>query len=309
MMEWDCDRVFVRNQEEKFEVRQGKVAYVVGGVIVGVGVGLLVLEFLYHIGRIPVWVYLVILAICGLGVSVWMEAKNRRLLVEGEWLDYRNMVGVGKRFEWKAIGYVKVADDFSKGRDYLKLYDKEGKRLCRLECSMQNAEALLVYLHDRGIRLEGEKGNGNLLKDILAQQVIGEEELGKISEEVYEKTRELVNEWMKENRVLGADFSYGFVENSGEWVTRQENYLCRLVLYVKKEGCPVRNRKGRLLMMNFFIFYKRRTGVIGENERLYYNKGWQEEMENVIKELAEYLSKHRFYKEEGTLDLVLKERV
>lgn len=295
----------------RFVVRQGKVAYVVGGFIVGAGVGLLVLEGLYHIGRIPVWVYLVILAIVLLGISVWLEAKNRRLVVDGEYLEYRNLFGMAKQFEVKEIGYVRVADDFSKGRDSLKVYGKKGKPLFRLECSMQNAEQLLVYLHDWGVRLESEKGNGKLVEDILAQQVISEEELGRLSEEVYARARELVKEWLEENRKLGADFSLGFVEgNEGEEEKRQwENDCWRLELYVKKEGHAVRDWKDRLLMMEFLVFYKRYTGVIGETERLYYNKKWQDEMQNALGVLAVYLPRHRFCQEEKKFDVVLKERL
>ena len=295
------ERAFMSDRTGSFMVRPVKMAYAVGIFMIGAGVLLMILEGMYHIGRIPFWVYLVILAIILMGVSVCLEAKNRRLLVEEDCMYYRNMFGRVRQFEGKDIGYVKAADDFSKGRDYLKLYDKEGKLLCRLECGMYHAQELIAYLYDKGIPFEIEKGNrkSEFLAELMKQQVIASGERRKISKQVYEQTKQSVHDWQIENRELGADFVYGFVEESED--------KCYLEIYVKKENCLVRDRKGQLLMIKFPIFYKRSTGVMGEAKRLYYNEGWQEEMETAIHALADYLPRHRFCQEDETRKIELKE--
>ena len=108
-------------QTSGFVVRQAGMAYGVGIFIVLFAAALLVLEVRYHVRAIPVWVYLVIAGIFLLGGYVWLEAWNRRLMVEGDTLYYRNVTGKMVKFAVTDIGYGKAAYHASKGRDYLRL--------------------------------------------------------------------------------------------------------------------------------------------------------------------------------------------
>lgn len=114
------------------------------------------------------------------------------------------------KFSLRDIGYGKAACHASQGRDYLRLYDKEGKILCRLECSMRNAERLVWYLHDNDIEMELEKGAEGFIGEIMAQQPVTEEEMGKLSGQIYGEMQNLAVEWQERNIKLGAEFEYGF---------------------------------------------------------------------------------------------------
>lgn len=307
-------------QTSGFVVRQSGMAYGVGIFIVLFAAALLVLEVRYHVRAIPVWVYLVIAGIFLLGGYVWLEAWNRRLMVEGDTLYYRNVTGKMVKFAVTDIGYGKAAYHASKGRDYLRLYDKEGKVLCRLECSMKNTRRLAWYLYDNGIGMELEKGAEGFIGDIMAQQPVAEEELGKLSVRVYGEMQDLAAGWLGRNAGMGAEFSYGFAcylwgkrvpgvqaqpegsrfpagtgkKAGGGAESLPEDFYCRMELYVEKGGYLVQDRKGKKVMLEIPVFYRRRSEAQGEGIRLYYNSAWQDGMKEGLQWLEDYLPKHRF---------------
>lgn len=319
----------MEESRKKFIVRQSKIAYGVGIFIIGAALCLLLLEILYHVNTIPLWVYLVILAIFLLGVFVCLEVKNRQLRVENDEFYYRNILGKVKRFELHDIDHAKAAADFSRGRDSLCLYDEKGKMLCRLECSMKNADDLITYLYDNKIAVDMEKGAADSFLDIAMQQFITREEMTQKAAAVYEEADALVKNWKERNKKLGADFYYGFVEYYGSRIDRKaqiqpeecrcekkgeelpEDYLCVMEVYVQKDGCFVRDQKslyasGDLLVMAFPVFYQRESGALGEEYRLYYNGNCIKEMEKAFKTLERYLPGHKFMLEQMQLGYELR---
>lgn len=322
---------------QNFIVKQTGAAYGVGVFIIASAVVLLTLEIRYHVRAIPIWIYLMIAGILLLGIYVWMEAWNRRLMVMEDTLYYRNVLGKMIKFSIEDIGYGKAAYHASKGRDYLRLYDKEGKLLCRLECSMRNVARLVWYLHDNDIPMELEKGAEGFAGHIVSQSPISEEEMKKLSQEVYGQAQTLVEEWQERNEELEAEFDYGFAcycmekmgktENIGKKVQTQskesryfsksvtdkremellpKDYLCRLELYVKKEGYPVQDRRGRLMMLEIPIFYRKKSEAQREDYRLYYNGSWADEMKEDLQWLEIYLPRHRFVQLQEMLEYELE---
>lgn len=296
-----------------FIVRQGKIAYFVGAFIICAALGFGLLEIVYHTSPIPIWIYIVIFAMLLLGIFVWLEAKNRKLLVDNDILYYNNTFGQMKRFCLHDIGYAEAASDTGKGQDNLKIYDKEGNILCRLECSMNNAHSLLIYLYDNGIEVDIKKVKEQSLTNIIMQQVISREEIPGLAEKTYKDTEALINKWKEKNKKLGADIAYGYIFLRGEKVNPDaeiqreesrcypereeelpEDFLCIMELMIKKDDYFIRDKKGNLLIMDFPVFYNRRTKAVGEELRLYYNGSCQKEIETGLAALEKYLPGHRF---------------
>ncbi len=159
-------------EERDFTVRQHKIGYGIGIWMIGAGIFILILEILYHVSAIPLWVYGIIMAIFGLGIWVCMEVKNRQLAVKENRLYYSSTLGRARQFALEDIASVKAVSNPSGGRDDLRLYDKKGRILCRLETSMQNADVMLWYLYDNGVPLEMEKNTKRELTDIIFQEPI-----------------------------------------------------------------------------------------------------------------------------------------
>lgn len=305
---------------KRFIVRPHKIAYGVGVFSIMAAIVLGVAEMVFSVSKIPMWIYLVIGAIFLLGVYVCLEAKNKRLLVEDDILYYSNLFGHMKKFFLKDIGYVRAAIDPAKGQDYLKIYDKEGQLLCRLEWSMQNADELLGYFCDNStyhnISVEMEHVKAENLPDYMTGKAVCREEMEELAKEVFDKTKEIIGSWKQRNEKLGADFYYGFVSFRGEQmdknaeIQRREScceikaeeelpadFLCIMEVFIQKDGFFIRDKKGSLLVMDFPIFYKRSTGTIGEDIRLYYNENCMEEIEAALEALEKYLPGHRFRQE------------
>lgn len=286
---------------QSFVVRQTGAAYGVAVFIMVFAAVLSVLEIRYHVREIPLWIYAALLGMFLLGACVWAEAGNRRLTVAGDVLSYRNILGRTVEFSVGDIGHGRAAYHASKGRDYLGLYDREGKPLCRLECSMKNAGRLVWYLHENGIPLDLEKGAEGFAGDIVSQRPVTEGELKGLSQEVYGQMQELAELWQERNERMGAGLEYGFavyfrgkmgkIEREG---LPQKEDLCLLELYVRKDGHLVQEkRKGRTVMLDVPVFYRKKSEAWGDY-RLYFNGGWRDGMEGKLQWLEDYLPKHGF---------------
>lgn len=330
--------------ERDFTVRQHKIGYAVGIWMIGAGIFILILEILYHVSVIPLWVYGIILFIFVLGIFVCMEVKNRQLAVKGNQFFYRSTLGRVRQFALEDIGAVKAVSNPSGGRDDLRLYDKNGRTLCRLETSMRNADSMLWYLYDNGIPLEMEKNTKRELTDIIFQEPVEEEKLSALSREVYGQAQAMIENWMEKNKKLGAGFAYGFAEYHGSRIDpeaqiqpkesrisdergdkeenmaqcvkqsaapgmKPEDYLCVLEIFVKKDAYFIRDRKNALLLTDFQIFYKRRAWTSARDVRLYYNENWKTEVKDMLASLAKYLQGHKFIMDDMELGYELKKEV
>ncbi|MDE7014427.1 MAG: hypothetical protein K2P19_07105 [Kineothrix sp.] len=314
---------FPEETERDFTVRQHKIGYGVGIWMIAAGGFILILEILYHVSAIPLWVYGIILAIFALGIFVCMEVKNRQLAVKGTALYYRSTFGRVRQFALEDIGSVKAVSNPSGGRDDLRLYDKKGRMLCRLETGMQNAESMFWYLYDNEIPLEMEKNTKKELTDIIFQMPVDEEKISGMSREVYGQAQAMMEEWVEKNKKLGAGLLYGFAEYHGSLIDpeaqiqpeesrasgKTDDYLCVLEVFVKKENYFIRDRRQRLLLMDFPVFYKRKSRKITGEVRLYYNENWKKEVRETLSYLAKYLQGHKFIMDDMELDYELKKEV
>ena len=305
-----------------FAVKQTGAAYGIGIFILAAAALFSFLEMAYHVKAVTAWIYLVLLGIFLLGGYVLLEAWNRRLTVDEDQFSYCNPLGKTVSFSLGDVALGKAACDASKGRDYLRLYDKDGKALCRLECSMKNAPRLIWYLHEHGIPIGLEAGAEGYAGDIIRQRPLTEDMLAEQSGQVFGQMQGMAERWLERNRELEAELEYGFacyfagkmdenartqpaeshfpVPGTGNGEGREdahvlpEDFLCRMELFVKKDGCLVRDRRGRTLMLESTVFYRRKcTGREG-GFRLYHNGVWLEEMEEAMGWLERYLPKHRF---------------
>lgn len=305
-----------------FTVKQTGAAYGVGVFILASAALFSFLETAYHVKEITVWIYLILLGIFLLGGYVLLEAWNRRLTVEEDLFSYRNLLGKTVSFSIGEVAFGKAAYNASKGRDYLRLYDKDGKALCRLECSMKNAPRLVWHLHEYGVPIGLEAGAEGYAGDIIRQRPLTEDMLEEQSGQVFEQMQGMAERWLKRNRELGAELEYGFacyfagkmeegartqpaeshftVPAAEKGKAREkahvlpEDFLCRMELYVKKDGCLVCGRRGRLIMAECTVFYGRKCTASEGGYRLYHNGIWLEEMEEALGRLERYLPKHRF---------------
>lgn len=311
-----------------FTVREHKISYGVGILIFLMGIGLFVLELYHHIGPIPIWIYFAILAICLLGILFCIGIKNRKLMVEENELNYVNYIGREKQFSLQEIGYAKAGINRKIGQDFVILYDKAGNKLCKLEFSMENADNLLIYLHDSGITIDVAENSENSLMSIVYQEETAEEQRSKIAEDAYGETVTMIQGWMEKNKRIGAQLEYGFAEYYGNRIREElevqkeecryscvdeeslpQDYLCVMELYVKKEGNFIRDRKNQLLMMSFPIVYKKKT-LAGDKEfQLYRNKNYRNELEEVLGILAKYLPGHKFFMDSMELGYELKKNI
>ena len=315
-----------RESERDFTVAQHKIVYGIGALIIGAGMLFLVLEILYHLSVIPLWIYGMIAAVFLLGILVCLEVKNRQLAVCGNQWYYRNIFGKVKSYTLEDIGSAKIVCNASGGKDDLRIYNKEGKMLCRLEWSMQNMDIAILWLRDNGIAVHMERNRKQALPDIHQPLEIEEKELRMFSKEVYGQAKKMAETWMEKNRKLGADLVYGFAEYHGSKVdgeaeiqaresriekggAKPEDYICVLEIYVKKDGFFVRDKKKRLLAMAFPVFYKRKDKTVKGEIRLYYEEEWKTDLEDSLQLLLKYLPGHKFFLEQMEIEYELQKEV
>ena len=315
--------------DRKFTVRQHKAAYGIGIIIIGMGIFFLILEMIYHVSPIALWMYAVILLTFLLGLLVCLEAKNRQLAGTRNGLYYCNMFGKIKRFETEDIGFAKAVASPSCGLDYV-LYDRQGKKICRLEVGMRDAHRMLLYLQDNEVDIRMGKGVKQATGDampseigIFSQEIIEEENLPELSGRVYEEAGMMLEGWKERNRKLGAGLLYGFGEYYGSLIEPgaemkrmirageelPENYVSVLEIYVQKDGSMVSDRKGKLQCVICPVFYKRKAMTKEEEIRFYYNTEWKKYIEDVLAYWEKYLPKHKFMVEQTELGYELKKKL
>lgn len=307
-----------------FEVKENKIIYGIGLFIIGMGICFLILEILFHVNKIPVWVYVTIFLICLSGVPLCMQGINRKLEIHKDNICYINLMKKKKEFKLQEIGYVKARMNPAKGQDCMILYDKKGKRLCKLEFQMQNAFLFFRYLRDHGITIECPDHTEGLLRQIMHQEQELVENIPKITAKVYEDTTSLIESWQEDYKKIGAKMKYGFAQyhynkrndklqiqekssrcnwKAGESVP--EDYLCLLEIYVKKDDYYIIDKKNKLLVFHIPIIYMNETDVSEERYQLYYNRNYKEEIEDILEMLSEYLPRHKFKQEQMELDYEL----
>lgn len=195
----------------KKEVHEGKLPWNlgIGTILFGILVAVMAVREPVESAVFMRCAYLMIMLIVCAGIYLCMDGRNRRLTVEDMELCYTDWRGRQKTFSLNEIGYCKAAFVNESGIDYNKLYDFNNKKLCKLEFNMKNANELLQYLLDNQIKVEYTDRTVEPLKNIIDAQTLCPEEIPTAVNRVFEKAKELAEEWVKKNKKFGAEWKIG----------------------------------------------------------------------------------------------------
>lgn len=318
-------------EKKEFIVKEDRLAYFTGMFSIGMCVAVLLLTIWDNKGQAPsLWLYFVFFCVFAVpGICFVMAGRYRRLEVADRSFRYFNLLNRRTEFSIEEIGYVKAVVTSGK---YI-LYNKNGGRLCAVECNMSNIVQLLIYFMDNAIGIEVKgagkaKGKEGMLHDILMQTIIPLGEMGNVSERVYRETQESVEGWLHRNKKTGAEVKYGLAEYHTEKLDSEaeiqqeeagcrisglqevpKDYLCVLELYIMKAGKYIRNKKGGLIMLTFPVLYMRESFAPDKEHVLVYNGMYRKELEEQLARLERYLPSHRFVAEELELPHELKKSI
>lgn len=339
----------------KIEVHEGKLPWIVGIGTILFGIMLIVLAMrhpddssLFMAGS-----YLVMILIIAAGIWLCMDGRNRKLTVEDMSLCYSDWLGRKKNFSLDEIGYGRAALEaggvsgkaFGTGsKDYLKLYNLHGEKLCKLEFNMQNMADFLQYLLDNQVKVEYTEKSDSYLKIVINTKTICREEIQTAVNDFYDKARDIVWEWVKMHSRFGAEWKTGiavYLEEklSGEkqlWEQEgydnmpfsdkaegksqlseedkdmqasklPEGYLIALEGYLQKDGQFVVDKKNRAVAFFIPIINVTKSMRIGETLKICYFPEMLEELSAELAVLARTLPKNRYHTEMISLKHELKE--
>jgi len=195
----------------KIEVNEGKLPWIVGigAILAGILFGILMAVHPNDSGMVRGVSYLAIALIICMGAGMCFGGRYRKMTVEDRMLCYTNRLGKQKSFSLDEIGYCKAALEDKGGRDYLKIYDLRGDKLCKLEFGMTDSALFLQYLLDNQVRVECSEKSDDFLKSMIHTETLCAEEIPDKVNACYEKAREIVWEWTQKHKELGADWKMG----------------------------------------------------------------------------------------------------
>lgn len=317
----------------KIEVKEGKAPWIVGIVTILFGIlyGVLCTTYpdksaksgmLYYLLVYPVAV-LIILA----GVWLCVDAKNRKLVVEDAVFCYTNSFGRKLSFALSDIAYCRTAMENGGNRDFLILYNKHGKKLCKLEYNMRDCALFLQYLIDNQVKIECSEKSDYMLKSMLNMTSVSPEEISGAVNSAYKEAKELIRKWIEENSKLGVEWKMGIVtylENEIEekkqlWEQTScgvvesasgnlpEGYIIAIEGYLLKDGEFVINKKDRAVGIFAMVIRVSKSLKIGENLKISYFKDVSEELSAQLTILTETLPKNRYHTEALVLNHRLRD--
>lgn len=309
-------------------MNEGKIPWIVGSgtIVFGVLLGILVVLFSDNkvsvIGSVPV-VTMVIMA----GVFLCLDGRNRKLTVEDAKLCYRNWIGRQTSFSLEEISYCKTALEKSGGKDYLKLYDQQGKKLCKLEYNMKNCAQFLQYLLDNQVRLDCSQKSDLLLKSMLQTTQIATEQITAQVNEAYDSAKEIIEEWIKEHPEFGAGWKMGIVSYLSDSLSNEmplweqesytplsmdelpEGYLIVIEGYLQKDGEFVISKKDRAVAFCIPLIGVSQSYQIGEQLKIRYFGAALEELKDLLDIWAHILPVNRYHTGMISIRHDLKERI
>lgn len=315
----------------KIEVNEGRLPWIVGSgtVVFGILVGVLLILKPSAAYRALIVGYLVILLIIGSGVCLCLEGRNRKLALEGAMLSYSSLFGKKKTFSVDEIGYCQTA--LERNKDYLKLYDLRGEKLCKIEYTMKNSELFLQYLIDNRVKIECSENSDILLKTMLATETICPEQIPEKAGAVYEKAKSMVLEWSKNNKNLGAEWEMGIAQYPEAGIAdgiaaekklwECEDYLVTIEGYLKKEGKYVLDKKNQAVKFSHPVVYVSESLSLSNRDSLEgkasagrefsirFLGNTLEELSQQLEIMAEVLPRNRYHTEENLPHHELKERL
>ncbi|MCM1199792.1 MAG: hypothetical protein NC312_01010 [Bacteroides fragilis] len=324
----------------KIEMNEGKLPWVVGmgAVLAGILFGVLLAVYPNDSGMVRGVGYLAVILIICTGAGMCSGAWHRKMMVEERELCYTNRLGRQKTFSLDEIGYCEAALEDKSGRDYLKIYDLRGEKLCKLEFSMKNSAVFLQYLLDNQVKIECSGKSDDFLKDMVHTEAICAEEVPDRVNACYEKAKEIVWEWTEKHKELGAGWKMGIAVYLEEELSEEKQLWeqtgcaerifgknrherkpreiklpagCLVVIegYLQKDDCFVFDRKNRAV-----VFYAPVLGVFksmqaGEEQKIRLFGEALSELTWQIERLSRALPRNRYHTERIFLNHELMERL
>lgn len=314
----------------KIEVHEGKFPLYVGIVIILLGVALFVLFVLDSDSPIDVMLMSLFLVEClffvGGGTYMCMNARNRRLTVEDMTLCYTNWFGRKRTFSLDDIGYCKMALERG-NRDFLKVYNLQNEKLCKLEFNMCGSADFLQYLIDNQVRLECSKKTDAYVKCMVNAAAICPEEISGAVNKAFEEMKAYISEWGKKNSRLKAEWKMGIVTYQEEkivegkqWWEQEsdtetsllnppEGFFIVIEGYLQKDGQFVIDKKNQAVSFLIPVIKVSKSMQIGEDLRISHYRGTLEDLQWQLEFLAHFLPRNRYHTEMITVNHELKERL
>lgn len=324
----------------KIEVNEGKLPWVVGtgAILAGILFGILMAVYPNDSGIVRGVGYLVIVLIICMGIGMCFGGRHRKMTVEDRTLCYTNRLGKQKIFSLDEIGYCRAALEDKGGRDYLKIYDLRGEKLCKLEFGMKDSALFLQYLLDNQIRVECSEKSDDFLINMVHTETICVEEIPDKVNACYEKARETVWEWTQKHKELGADWKMGiaaylekelsekkqlweqtaYTENlfpkSGQEPQNHMSGLpegCLIVIegYLQKDGDFVFDKKNRAVMFHVPVLGVSKSMQEGEEQRIRLFGEALSELAWQLEWLSHMLPRNRYHTEKISINHELFERL
>lgn len=317
----------------KIEVNEGKAPWITGIVTILFGIlyGVLCTMYPDKSAKSGMLYYLLVYPVAALimlaGVWLCLDAKNRKLVVEDAALCYTNSFGRKVSFLLSDIAYCRTAMENGGNRDFLKLYNTQDKKLCKLEYNMRDCAVFLQYLIDNQVKIECSEKSDYLLKSMLNMTSVSPEEIAGVVNSAYKEAKELIRKWLEENSRLGVEWKMGIVtylENEIEekkqlWEQTScgvvesvsgnmpEGYIIAIEGYLLKDGEFVINKKDRAECIFATVIRVSKSLKIGEKLKISNFKDVSEELSAQLTLLAQILPRNRYHTESLVLNHELKD--
>lgn len=314
---------------KQIEVREGKIGAVIGAGTILVGILLIVLYVRHPAEAILMEIVCCLAAVLMIlaGVVLCMNSHNRKFVVEDMKLCYVNWMGRKKGFSLDEIGYCKTELTVDGSKDFLKIYNLLGEKLCKLDYQMKDSFMLLQFLKDNQVRVDSSARSEKILHFILETDALCEEEIAERANGVCQKTKELAEEWRKQNKKFGAQWKIGLaayreeecMEDKQIWEQKgyetdslqnlPEGYVLVIEGYLMKDGEFVLNKKNATVGFYIPIIRITKSLQVGENLRIRFYKKTLLELEEQLKVLAYLLPRNKYHTENINLQHELKDRI
>ena len=315
----------------KIEVHEGKLPRNIGIGTILFGILLAVMAARDPVESVAIMrcAYLMIILIICAGIWFCMDGRYHRLIVEDMELCYSDWRGRKKTFSIDEIAYCKAAFENEGNKDYIRLYDFNNNKLCKLGFYMKNATAFLEYLLDNQIKVECTDKTVESLKNAINAQTLCPEEIPETVNGVFEEAKKLAEGWVKKNRKFEAEWKIGiavYPYNDFSWEKQlweqkgyegtlnfsnlAEEYIIGIEGYLQKDGQFVVNKKNQAVAFFFQLISVSKSFQIGEELTVrFWGNNILEKLSKEFTLWADLLPRKRYHTEQLVLQHELKERI
>ena len=330
----DCqEKEGIRITVIKIEVNEGKTPWIVGiiTILFGIIFGVLCTMYPDKSAKGGIFNYLLVYPVAVLiflaGAWLCLDAKNRKLLVEDAALCYTNSFGKKFTFSLSDIAYCRTAMENGGNRDFIKLYNSQNKKLCKLEYNMRNSIVFFQYLIDNQVKIECSEKSDYLLKYMLNTTSISPEEIPGVVNDAYKEAKEIFGKWIEKNNRFGVEWKTGIAayieseieekkqlyEQSGYPVEYDlsgnlpEGYTIVIEGYLLKDGEFVINRRGKAVCYDIKIISVSKSLKVGGGQKISSYNSVADILPSRLEVLEYILPKNRYHTEALVLNHELKD--